>query len=292
MLWKHWRRPRSLRARLTLLPSPVSSRTAPRRGIDDASELFISGLRLWPTPDLSCVARGDRLGGLHAAYVARRPGFVGRAPGASACVGGARSATNETGGRCDSSWSACVISTMRLQSSCFSECAKGDKEAFVELFRGINRRVFLFAKHRLGDREDAEEVLNDTAMELWQHPDRFRGDSRFMTYVLGIANNKASSLLRSRGRFEDDPADDPEDLPNCESAPYETVWRKQKLAAIAQCMERLPERQRTIVYLAYFEDLSREEIGRIVDCEENAVRQYLHQALRKMRGCLAASEVQ
>jgi len=55
---------------------------------------------------------------------------------------------------------------------------EGDMEAFAELFRAINRRVFLFAKHRLGDREDAEEVLNDTAMELWQHPNRFRGDSR------------------------------------------------------------------------------------------------------------------
>jgi RNA polymerase sigma-70 factor (ECF subfamily) len=164
-----------------------------------------------------------------------------------------------------------------------------DKEAFVELFRAINRRVFLFAKHRLGDREDAEEVLNDTAMELWQHPERFRGDSRFMTYVLGIANNKANSLLRRRDRLEEDTADDMEDVPDCESTPYETVWRKEKLAAIAACMEHLPERQRTIVYLAYFEDLSRQEIGRIVNCEENAVRQYLHQALRKMKGCLSAS---
>jgi len=169
---------------------------------------------------------------------------------------------------------------------------KGEMEAFAELFRAINRRVFLFAKHRLGDREDAEEVLNDTAMELWQHPNRFRGDSRFMTYVLGIANNKANTLLRRRGRFEDDPPEDLEDFPDSEPTPYDAVWRKQKLTAIAQCMERLPERQRTIVYLAYFEDLSREEIGRIVDCEENAVRQYLHQALRKMRGWLTAAEVQ
>jgi RNA polymerase sigma-70 factor (ECF subfamily) len=166
---------------------------------------------------------------------------------------------------------------------------QGDKEAFVELFSLINRRVFLFAKHRLGDREDAEEVLNDTAMELWQHPDRFRGDSRFMTYVLGIANHKAISLLRRHGRFEENPGDDPEVVPDEEPTPFDAVWRKQKLAAIAQCMEQLSARQRTIVYLAYFEDLSREVIGRIVDCAENAVRQHLFQALRKMKRCLATA---
>jgi RNA polymerase sigma-70 factor (ECF subfamily) len=171
---------------------------------------------------------------------------------------------------------------------------QGDKEAFVQLFRTINRRVFLFAKHRLGDREDAEEVLNDTAMELWRHPDRFRGDSRFMTYVLGIANNKALGLLRSRGRCsEKDPGDDLEDVPDDnQPKPDDAVLRKQELAAIARCMDKLPERQRTIVYLAYFEDLSRGEIGRIVNCEENAVRQYLWQALRKMKTCLSASGLQ
>jgi len=82
-----------------------------------------------------------------------------------------------------------------------------------------------------------------------------------------------------------------EDFPDSEPTPYDAVWRKQKLTAIAQCMERLPERQRTIVYLAYFEDCPRGDRAHS-RLRENAVRQYLHQALRKMRGWLTASEVQ
>jgi RNA polymerase sigma-70 factor, ECF subfamily len=166
---------------------------------------------------------------------------------------------------------------------------QGDEQAFAELFRAINRRVFLFAKHKLGDRADAEEVLTDTAMELWRHPDRFRGDSKFMTYVLGIAYNKARDLLRRRGRREEDPADDFEEVPDDDSTPFDALWGKEKLAAIARCMEELSKRQRTIVHLAYFEDQSREEIGRIISCEANAVRQHLFQALRKMKPCLARS---
>jgi RNA polymerase sigma-70 factor, ECF subfamily len=168
----------------------------------------------------------------------------------------------------------------------------GDEEAFATLFRCINRRVFLFARHRLGDREAAEEVLNDTALELWQHPDRYRGDARFMTYVLGIANNRALSLLRGRGRYEQDPGDDLEGVPDEGPTPFDALWRKQKLAAIERCMELLSKHLRTIVHLAYFEDLSRAEIGNIVCCSENAVRQHLFHALRKMTPCLAASELQ
>ena len=168
----------------------------------------------------------------------------------------------------------------------------GDEEAFATLFRCINRRVFLFARHRLGDREAAEEVLNDTALELWQHPDRYRGDARFMTYVLGIANNRALSLLRARCRYEQDPGDDLEEVPDEGPTPFDALWRKQKLTAIERCMEQLPARPRTIVHLAYFEDLSRAEIGCIVCCTENAVRQHLFHALRKMTPCLAASELE
>lgn len=167
--------------------------------------------------------------------------------------------------------------------------AQGDEKAFVELFRAINRRVFLFALRRLGDREDAEEVLNDTAVELWKHPDRFQGDSKFMTYVLGIAYNKANSLLRSRRCREEDPVEDFESVPGDDPTPFDAVWGKEKLAAIARCMNRLSNRQRIIVHLAYFEDLSREEIGRIIDCEGNAVRQHLWQALRRLKPCIATS---
>ena len=123
----------------------------------------------------------------------------------------------------------------------------GDQQAFVELFYAINRRVFLFAKHRLGERRDAEEVLDDTAMELWQHPDRSRGDSKFMTYVLGIAYNKASSLLRRRCGREEAAGDDDEDVPGDDPTPFDAMWAKQRLAAIARCMEELTERKRTIV---------------------------------------------
>jgi len=168
---------------------------------------------------------------------------------------------------------------------------QGDEEAFNELFRAINRRAFLFARRKLDNREDAEEVLIATMMELWRRLLRFRGDSKFMTYVLRIANHKASSELRRRGCREEDPGEEVEDVPADDPTPFEAVLGKERLAALARCMDQLLSRQRIIVHLAYFEDLSREEIGRIIGCEANAVRQHLWRALRKRKPRLETSGV-
>jgi RNA polymerase sigma-70 factor (ECF subfamily) len=166
--------------------------------------------------------------------------------------------------------------------------AEGDESAFVELFRTINRRTFQFARHLLDNEQDAEEVLHDTAMELWRRPEGFRGESRFMTYVLGIAHNKALGMLRARGRREAQAQDDLDEVADDDgSTPFEIVCTKESFAAVARCMDRLSNRQRVIVHLAYFEDLSREEIGRIIGCTGNAVRQHLMHALRKLKACLA-----
>ena len=166
---------------------------------------------------------------------------------------------------------------------------QGDERAFAELFRAVNRRIFLFAMHRLGNRHDAEEILSDTALQLWQHPDRFRGDSRFITYVLGIANNLASNLLRSRGRREEGAEGEIDEVADEDPTPFDALWRKEQLAAILRCMNELSKRQRVVVHLVHFEQMSAEEVGRIIACEANTVRQHLFQARRKMEPCLTAS---
>jgi len=160
---------------------------------------------------------------------------------------------------------------------------QGDEKVFVRLFQMINRRVYLFALHRLGNPHDAEEVLNDTALELWRHPERFRGESRFMTYVLGIANNRASDRLRALGRIDEEALGEETEVASNIPSPPDLVNARQIRAAIGRCLGQLTPRQRVVVHLTYYEGLSRAEIGRIIGCEGNAVRQHLFQALRRLR---------
>ena len=67
-----------------------------------------------------------------------------------------------------------------------------DERALRELHEIFARRIYLFAVSRLRDEDAAQTVMIDTLFEVWKHPDRFRGESRFSTWLLGIAKYKAA----------------------------------------------------------------------------------------------------
>ncbi len=64
----------------------------------------------------------------------------------------------------------------------------------------LARGLCLFAVSRLRDEDAAQTVMTDTLFEVWKHPDRFRGESRFSTWLLGIAKYKVLTAFRSRAR--------------------------------------------------------------------------------------------
>ena len=73
-----------------------------------------------------------------------------------------------------------------------------DESALRELHQMFMKRIYAFALNRLHDEQDAETVAVDVLYEVWQRPDRFRGESQFSTWILGIAKFKVLMLLRAR----------------------------------------------------------------------------------------------
>lgn len=142
------------------------------------------------------------------------------------------------------------------------------------------------------DLDVIEEVVQDTLFEVWKQPERFRGESRFKTWLLGIARNKAIDKLRRSRPFvaiseemEDTLA---ADLP----AITDVIAIEQIRSSLKACMEclsakgRLSEAQREILHLAYVEDLDIAEMARIVECPENTVKTRLHHARLRIKDCL------
>ena len=79
-----------------------------------------------------------------------------------------------------------------------AKIAKEDQSAFKELYKAFSRKVYAYVLNMLNDHARAEEVLVDTLHEVWRHPDRFRGDSQFSTWLIGIARRKALMVYRAR----------------------------------------------------------------------------------------------
>ncbi len=137
-----------------------------------------------------------------------------------------------------------------------------------------------------------EEVIQDTFFEVWKHPERFRGESRFKTWLLGIARHKGLDCLRKQ-RIDIDPLEEIEEhLESNEISVIELIEKEQIQQAVKFCLEHLTANgklslaHQEVLHLAYVEDQDINEIAHILDCLENTIKTRLHYARQRIKNCL------
>src|SRR5947208_8875029 len=84
------------------------------------------------------------------------------------------------------------------ESALVTSGRQGDTVAFAELVRRYEGKIFRLAQHITQNREDAEDVLQESFMKAYEHLDQFKGDSKFYTWIVRIAVNQALMKLRRR----------------------------------------------------------------------------------------------
>ena len=164
--------------------------------------------------------------------------------------------------------------------------AKGDEAALRELYLAYSRTIYAFALRRLRDAAEAEEIVVDTMHEVWRHPERFRGDSKFSTWLLGIARFKLLSLIRGREPQHEEIGELEETLESGEEGSFEILAQKQRREAVRQCMDKLPLEQRECLHLVFYEGYDLAEVAAVLGCPENTVKTRLFHARRKLKNAL------
>jgi RNA polymerase sigma-70 factor, ECF subfamily len=166
--------------------------------------------------------------------------------------------------------------------------ARQDQAAFRDLYKAFSRRVFAYALNMLKDHARAEEILVDTMYEVWRAPARFRGDSQFGTWLIGIARNKA--LMAYRARRPDELHDDLDDIAEITAADtpdgFAQLAAKQRSEGVQVCMGKLSDEHRECMHLVFFEGLSLAEVAAVQGCPENTVKTRLFHARQKIKTCL------
>src|SRR5690349_6354025 len=84
------------------------------------------------------------------------------------------------------------------EAAVVAQARTGDATAFNELLRRYERKIFRLALHITQNREDAEDVLQETFLKAYEHLDQFQGQSKFYTWIVRIAVNQALMKLRKR----------------------------------------------------------------------------------------------
>jgi RNA polymerase sigma-70 factor (ECF subfamily) len=169
-----------------------------------------------------------------------------------------------------------------------SRIERADEGAFRELYRAFSRKLYAYTLRQLGDPAQAEEIVSDTLYEVWRAPTRFRGDSQFSTWLIGIARNKV--LMAFRSRKPDAHHDDLEEVAEVVAAQdpsaFELLAQNQRSEGVRSCMDKLSSEHRECVHLVFYEGLSLAEVASVQACPENTVKTRLFHARQKLKNCM------
>ncbi len=167
------------------------------------------------------------------------------------------------------------------------QIASGNEEAMKHFFERHQRSVYTYALRRLDNSADAADVLNDVMLQVWRGAGRFAGNAKVTTWLIGIANHKVIDHYRQRGRAHFEELDDRLDDENDDLV--ETgVAMLQNASLIKHCMEKLSDVHRTVVHLAFYEDMPYPEIAELLGCPAGTVKTRMMHAKKNLKRCLRA----
>lgn len=165
----------------------------------------------------------------------------------------------------------------------------GDAAAFEDLVRRHERRVYRLLLRMLGSPDEAEDVAQETFLNLHRHGRRFRSEARFSTFVYRVAANAALNRRRSRGRnaarmqklAQRQAAGD--DLPTAPRSPEDAAVARETTAQVQSALTRIPPILRLPLVLYDIEGLPYGEIAGVLGIAEGTVKSRIHRARQAMR---------
>lgn len=166
---------------------------------------------------------------------------------------------------------------------------KGDKEAFASLFRGHYETMFRYGSRFTADTELLEDCIQELFIELW----KARSDTpvhSVRAYLLKSLKYKLLKSFRQKGKW----------LPLTAGADISFEWSheqflinrqedEEKRLRVVKALGQLSNRQKEIIYLKYYQNLSYEEVSEIMNINYQVARNLLYQAIRSLKALLAGT---
>jgi len=167
----------------------------------------------------------------------------------------------------------------------------GDAQAFEELLSRHRKRVLALAQRITKNREDAEDVAQESFCKAFLHLNRFEEKSQFSTWLTRIAMNEAFMFLRRKRGVQEalpDSFDDrgkpvSEVFVDQSPSPEESCWRYQRAALLTEAINRLGPKIRRTILLCNIEGRSLQETAQILGTSIGAVKARVFQGRRKLR---------
>lgn len=161
----------------------------------------------------------------------------------------------------------------------------GDDSALRELYAAYGQRLYAYALRLTGDPAQAEDVIQETLLVVWRTAGRYRGEGRFVAWLLSIVHHTALKTLRHSSIPISDEVED--SLPAPASSPEMVAQANQQAAWVRSGLQSLTPEHRAVLELVFYQGLSLEEVAQVCNCPLGTVKSRLNYARQHLRGVLS-----
>jgi len=176
-----------------------------------------------------------------------------------------------------------------LERSLIFRAKAGDREAFSLLIRHNIQRVYRTAYAILKNRDDAEDIAQETFVRAYQSISRFDETRPLFPWLYRIARNLCLNRIQRVTKRETE-LPEFDYLPDTTAGPEDTVVAAEERERVRNAVGRLPDQHRKIIELSHFQECSYREMADILDLPMGTVMSRLYNARRKLRELLENDE--
>jgi RNA polymerase sigma-70 factor (ECF subfamily) len=171
-----------------------------------------------------------------------------------------------------------------VDSALVARARRGERGAFDEIVKRHQRGLWRLVRRYVKNDADASDVVQQAFVRAFRALERFRGEASVRSWIYRIGINLALNHLRDRVREQ------PSDVAGAEltvdAVAPGAMLSAERALALRQAVAELPPKQRMVLELRVFDDLSFREVAALADCTENAAKVSFHYAVKKLREVL------
>ncbi|MEN8117243.1 MAG: RNA polymerase sigma factor [Bacteroidota bacterium] len=154
--------------------------------------------------------------------------------------------------------------------------------AFHVLVKKYQKRLYWHIRKIVMNHDDADDVLQNTFLKVWRSIDNFREESSLYTWLYRIATNESITFLNSKKKKNIMPLNEVSDylMENLMSDPF--LDGDEIQIKLQKAILRLPEKQRLVFNMKYFDDLKYDDMAKVLDTSVGALKASYHHAVKKV----------
>lgn len=172
------------------------------------------------------------------------------------------------------------------------------ERAFTILIETYQQRVYYHIRRMVQNHDDTDDVMQNTFIKVWRGLENFRADSQLFTWLYRIATNETITFLNARNKkatvsFDGSDSDDDENSyspSNYIKGDSHEIDPDDLQARLQKAIESLPEKQRIVFNLRYYDEMPYEQMSEVLGTSEGALKASYHHAAQKIEKFLLGED--